>query len=141
MTKPHAVTRTLTETVWYPAHPPRRASAEYRRVHDHLVKELDEACWICGIRRSTGGRMETHHYRLEWALAWPGLIDPALVLADFPAMGEADDPHLRAWLDSEANMLVLCDEHHRSGTTGIHSITYPAWVAQRYLRDHDVSNP
>jgi hypothetical protein len=81
----HLVTRTLTESIWYPPHAPRKASAEYTRVHKHLIYELDEACWICGIRRSTGGKMETHHWQLEWALA--NRADPSKILADFPAMG------------------------------------------------------
>ncbi len=142
MTGRHVVSRDLHETLWYPPHPPRRASAEYRRVHHHLVVELDERCWICGVRRSTladpqqnpyGARqMETHHSALEWALA--NAVDPAKLFADFPAMGAADEPHLRAWLDSEGNMLVLCDVHHRHGLRGIHSITYPAWHAQRWAR-------
>lgn len=136
MSAPHIVTRQLTEAVAYPAHEPRKASAEYHRVHQHLVYELDEACWICGVRQSqlpTGEHMETHHDELEWALA--NAADPAKILADFPVMGAADEPHLRAWLDSEANMLVLCSAHHRFGLTGIHMITYPAWKAQRYVQD------
>ena len=59
----HLVTRTLTESVWYPEHDPRKASSEYKKVHNHLVYELDEACWICGVRQSTlpkGEHMETH---------------------------------------------------------------------------------
>ena len=39
----HAMTRRLTETVWYPEHGKRTATAEYRDVHHHLVYELDEA--------------------------------------------------------------------------------------------------
>ena len=62
------------------------------------------------------------------------------ILADFPEMGQADDPHLRDWLDSEGNMLVLCSDHHRHGLVGIHMVTYPAWVAQRWLKvGHDIS--
>jgi hypothetical protein len=136
----HFLTRTLTETVWFPDHDPRRSSAEYRRVHHHLVYELDEACWICGVRQSQlpkGAHNETHHYHLEWALA--NAVDPKLILADFPAMGEADEPHLREWLDSEGNMLVLCSVCHRGGQRGVHMITYPAWVAQRYEATHDIT--
>lgn len=139
----HTVSRHLCESVAYPDHDPRKASAEYVRVHHHLVDVLDEPCWICGVRKSTLGdarqnpmgakQIETHHYRLEWALA--RAVDPAKVLADFPAMGKADEPHLRDWLDSEGNMLVLCDVHHRHGLYGIHLVTYPAWVGQRDLRD------
>lgn len=147
MTKPpvaaHQVTRHLAESVMYPEHQARKASAEYRRVHHHLIYDLDEPCWICGVRHSTIGdpeenprgakEMETHHFRVEWALA--NAVDPAKILADFPAMGAADNEHLRAWLDSEGNMLVLCDRCHRDGHYGIHSITYPAWVAQKWMRD------
>lgn len=143
MMGPHVVTRTLTESVWYPQHDPRKASAEYERIHHHLVYELNEACWVCGVHQSElpkGEHMETHHWHVEWALA--NSIDPAKIVGDFPEMGEADDPHLRAWLDSEGNMLVLCSAHHRHGLVGIHSITYPAWVAQRWLKSgHDISQP
>lgn len=139
----HIVTRTLHETVWYPTHDPRGASAEYERVHHHLVYELDEACWICGVRQShlpKGQHNETHHWHVEWALA--NRIDPDRIILDFPEMGEADEPHLRKWLDSEGNMLVLCSTHHRGGLRGIHMITYPAWQAQRWLAGtHEISQP
>ena len=141
MPEAHEQTRTLTESVWYPSHDARRASAEYERVHHHLVYELDTPCWVCGIRQSQlpkGKHNETHHWHVEWALA--NRIDPAKIIADFPAMGDADEPHLREWLDSEGNMLVLCSAHHRHGLVGIHSITYPAWVGQRWLQNgHDIS--
>lgn len=146
---PHLVTRRLTETIAYPEHDPRTASAEYHQVHHHLVYELDEPCWICGVRNSTLGdatenpkgakQMETHHWRVEWAMC--NAVDPALIIADFPSMGAADETHLREWLDSESNMLVLCDVDHRSGLEGIHSVSYPAWVVQRYLDHHRVDVP
>lgn len=139
----HAVTRQLMETIAYPEHDPRSESDEYRRVHHHLVVELDEPCWICGVRNSTlhdpaqnprgAKQIETHHYHVEWALA--NAIDPAKILKDFPELGAADSEHLRQWLDSEGQMLVLCDICHRDPHYGIHMITYPAWVAQKWLRD------
>jgi hypothetical protein len=129
-------TRRLVESVYYPDHDPRKASAEYGRVHQHLVYDLDEPCWICGVRQSQlpdGEHNETHHWTVEWALA--NSIDPAKILAQFPTMGAADEEHLRDWLDSEGNMLVLCARCHRHGLYGIHSTTYPAWVAQKYQQD------
>ena len=149
MTEAHVVTRTLKETIYYAEHDPRKASAEYTKVHHHLVYELDEPCWICGVRNSTlsdaahnpkgAKQMETHHWHVEWALA--NSVDPAFILADFPEMGAADEVHLRSWLDSEGNMLVLCDVDHRAGLEGIHMVTYPAWIVQRYLDNHDVTKP
>lgn len=120
--------RTLDERVAYPKHEPRKASAEYHRVHHHLVYELDEGCWVCGIRHSQGGAMETHHAHFEWA-SQNGL-DLAKVMADWPALTDRDK--LREWVDSEGNMLVLCAAHHRGQHTGIHEISYPAWLLQRY---------
>jgi hypothetical protein len=130
--------RTLVEDIFYPAHEPRQASGEYRRVHHHLVVELDEECWICGVRHSDVLQMpaaeqrhwqlETHHSEIEWAAA--NGVDLALVMRDFPAL--QDREALRSWLDSEGNMLVLCATHHRGSRTGIHSISYPAWKLQRW---------
>lgn len=123
-----ALRRGLDELVSYPKHEPRRASATYTRTHRHLVITLDAPCWVCGIRRSQGGSLETHHAHFEWA-SQNGL-DLAKVTADWPAI--TDRASLAEWVDSEGNMLVLCAAHHRGRYTGIHMISYPAWLLQRY---------
>lgn len=123
--------RTLDELVAYPPHPPRKASRVYTRTHKHLVYELDAPCWVCGVRHSTGGAMETHHYRFEWASQFG--LDLSKVEADFPDL--TDRAKLAEWVDSEGNMLVLCATHHRAKYEGIHMITYPAWLLQRYQGD------
>jgi hypothetical protein len=132
--KGHSLHRTLDEVAWYPPHDPRKASAEYRRVHHHLVYEMDERCWICGITHSAGGAMETHHSEMEWAAEQAFENDPEMLAAlvkDFE-LKLSKPEELRKWLDSEGNMLVLCATHHRGARTGIHSITYPVWKLQRY---------
>lgn len=121
--------RTLLEDVLYPAHEPRVASAIYVKTHKHLIFELDTECWICGIKHSTGGAMESHHNHFEWASI--NGLDLDLVTKDWPDL-LADREKLRDWVDSEGNMLILCEKHHRGSRTGIHSITYPAWCLQRY---------
>lgn len=123
--------RNLDELVAYPPHPPRKSSPTYQRTHKHLVYQLDGPCWVCGIRHSTGGAMETHHAHFEWA-SQNGLA-LARVTADWPAI--TDRAKLAVWVDSEANMLVLCAAHHRGKHTGIHEISYPAWLLQRYEGD------
>jgi hypothetical protein len=124
----HVLARQLDERVAYPPHPPRKSSHTYLRTHHHLIYELDAPCWICGIRHSTGGALETHHYRFEWASQFG--LDLAKVEADFPDL--TDRQKLAEWVDSEGNMLVLCAAHHRGKLTGIHEISYPAWLLQRY---------
>lgn len=96
--------RQLDEYVAYPPHPPRSESAIYRRTHKHLIFDMDAPCWICGIRRSQGGALETHHYRFEWASQFG--LDMKKVEADFPNL--TDRQKLAEWVDSEGNMLVLC---------------------------------
>ena len=134
--KDHALSRTLHEVAWYPEHDPRKASAEYRHVHAHLVVVLDTPCWICGVRHSTGGAMETHHSEIEWAAERAFENDPAMLeklVADMGARIKESTPEaLQAFLDSEGNMLVLCAEHHRGPYAGIHSISYPVWKLQRF---------
>jgi hypothetical protein len=120
--------RSLDERVAYPPHEPRKESATYVKTHHHLIFELDAPCWVCGIRRSQGGKLETHHYHFEWA-SQNGL-DLAKVTADWPEI--TDKAELAEWVDSEGNMLVLCAAHHRGKYTGIHEISYPAWLLQRY---------
>lgn len=120
--------RTLDELVEYPVHAKRRSSPTYVRTHHHLVYELNAPCWTCGIRHSTGGAMETHHSRFEWASQFG--LDLDKVTADFPEI--TDRQTLAEWVDSEGNMLVLCDAHHRGRHYGIHEISYPAWLLQRY---------
>jgi hypothetical protein len=120
--------RTLDELVAYPPHEPRSESPTYVKTHHHLIYTLDAPCWVCGIRHSTGGAMETHHFHFEWA-AQNGL-DLAKVTADWPKL--TDRLKLAEWVDSESNMLVLCAAHHRGKYTGVHEITYPAWLLQRY---------
>lgn len=136
--------RTLAETAYYPPHEPRTESATYRATHHKLVVEMDEGCWICGIRHSQGGAMETHHAEMEWAAA--NAFDPTSPANKLAAQyleklsvdhsEIMDDPkRLRTWLDSEGNMLVLCSAHHRGPGTGIHMISYPVWKLQRYQVD------
>jgi hypothetical protein len=123
--------RTLDELCAYPQHDKRSSSSTYRRTHRHLIYELDAPCWICGIRRSQGGMLETHHDHFEWA-AQNGL-DLAKVTADWPEI--SDRAKLAKWVDSELNMLVLCAVHHRGLHTGVHMISYPLWLLQRYQGD------
>lgn len=120
--------RTLNETVAYPPHDPRHASPAYTRLHHLLVIHRNEPCWICGIRHSEGGAMETHHSHIEWAAV--NGVDLAKVMADFPKI--TDEAAMREWLDSEGNMLVLCAACHRGAYTGIHMISYPSWLLQKY---------
>ncbi len=122
-----------------PPHPPRVDTPEYRKSHTHLVETLDSPCVVCGVRRSTLGdpaqnpfgarAMETHHYPVERSLV--DACDPTRVGRVFPQV--IDQATLQAFVDSPANLLVLCDIHHRDPELGIHHLLTQDWVIQPFL--------
>jgi hypothetical protein len=77
--------------------------------------------------------LEAHDAIAEYA----GLneTDWRKVAADFPLLGiNSEEDWLKA-AESEGSLLILCDEHHRSPHAGIHSISYPTWLLDRYAVD------
>lgn len=132
-------TRGLVE--FFPEHPPRTDSAEYRATHKLLVVTLDGACADCGVRTSTLGdpernphgatQLETHHYPIQRELA--DAVDPIKVGRDFPEV--VDRRTLKLFIDGPKNMLVLCDVDHRSPTRGIHHLNASMQAVKRYLLD------
>lgn len=125
MNNEHEVHETLEVDIYYPDHAPRHESATFRRTKHHLIKVLDRPCWICGTRE----RLEVHHFHVEWADAegvdWDKMRE---LHPDFPwsTFKNAED-----FVDSEYNMMVLCEKHHRGKDHGIHMLPYPIWIMQR----------
>ena len=131
--------RTLSETVWYPPHSPRTASALYTRTHHQLVYIEDRPCVVCGVRNSTLGgplalavgakALETHHNLIEWA--GQNEIDYDKLAADHPDLttlgalagayhahlnansgrfeGTLDPAIVTAFIDSADQLIVACD--------------------------------
>lgn len=122
-----------------PPHPPREETPEYTRAHHHLTKVLDEPCAMCGVRNSTlhdpeqnpfgATALETHHYPIERSLL--DACDPAKVGVVFPQV--KDQATLEAFVDSEQNLMVLCDVHHRHPLHGIHHLTPQDFFVQPFL--------
>lgn len=155
--KIHELRRTLTEDVFYPPHPPRTETSEYKAIHKKLVHELDLPCLVCGVRQSTledssqnrwGARaLETHHHHIEWALAGAidlGKFNARIVLAYRKRPGHHEQydslftqEQLLAWVDHDPdNLWVLCDVHHRHKGVGIHAISGPIWGTQDLVLDN-----
>ncbi len=139
----HEMRESESREVRYPDHPPRTESELYRRTHKHLTHELNLPCLVCG-KRQPETVTETHHYYVEWA---------AMAAVDWIRFGELaqnfynpqtgvnvgmafdwtevrKDPSI--FVDSAYNMVVLCAEHHRSSTYGIHHVPVPEWLLQAY---------
>ena len=126
-----------------PPHAPRENTPEYEAAHRHLVYGLDTPCLKCGVRRSTLGDadqnpfgakdIETHHKHIMRSLA--DACDPAKVAKSFPDAGIVDQASLLRWIDSEANLIVLCDVHHRSTHYGIHHVPTEVFFAEQWFWD------
>lgn len=144
--QPHIERRTLHEMVAYPPHGPREADPHYHlfeTARKHLIDTLGIGCWIGGATKAqlhvglpTGHmcagakQLEAHHAIAEFA----GLNeeDWQKVAADFPLLGIHSQEDWLCAAESEGGLLILCDKHHRDGSHGIHSITYPVWRLDRY---------
>lgn len=135
---------TFEERYWLPAHEKRRESALFRSNKKLLWDDCGAPCWICGATAD----LEVHHV-FEWAF-WNALdrrkvtdILKAIEFydSDYTALAK-DAGRLRQVLaelgkkkplltspDDARNLVVLCREHHRLKLTGIHTVSFPLWLA------------
>jgi hypothetical protein len=135
----HATTEGVAAVEMTPPHPPREETPEYAKAHHHLTIVLDSPCAMCGVRNSTlkdpkenpfgATALETHHYPVERSLL--DACDPAKVGVVFPQV--KDQATLEAFVDSEHNLMVLCDIHHRHPLHGIHHLTPQDFFVQPFL--------
>lgn len=135
----HATGEGLAAIEMTPPHPPREETPEYARAHHHLTKVLDEPCAMCGVRNSTlndpkqnpfgATALETHHYPIERSLM--DACDPLKVGVVFPQVKDRET--LEAFVDSEHNLMVLCDVHHRHPLHGIHHLAPQDFFVQPFL--------
>lgn len=111
----------------------------YLRTHHHLVDKLNSPCAICGVCKSTlhnpkenpfeAKDIETHHYPIERSLL--NACDIKKLHAIFPQI--KDHASLESFIDSEENMMVLCDIHHRHPHYGIHHLLAQDFFIQPFL--------
>ncbi|MGH2480618.1 MAG: hypothetical protein ACRDHW_13265 [Ktedonobacteraceae bacterium] len=104
-----------------------------------MTRALDAPCAMCGVRNSTlknpqenpfgATALETHHYPIERSLL--DACDPKKVGIVFPQV--KDQASLEAFVDSEHNLMVLCDIHHRHPLHGIHHLAPQDFFVQPFL--------
>ncbi|MBF6588917.1 MAG: hypothetical protein IVW57_00115 [Ktedonobacterales bacterium] len=124
-----------------PPHPPREETPEYAAAHHFLVYEKKAPCDVCGVTVDTlhdpqvnvwkATALETHHWPIERSFA--NACDPLKVHRDFPSV--YNRVTLMQFVDSPANLKVLCSTHHRSVEHGIHHLLPAQFAVQKYLLD------
>lgn len=130
-----------------PPHLPRTETPIYKATHERLVIQEDRPCFVCGVRHSDlqdearradpkinpkgSVQQESHHWPIERSLLTG--IDRERLAQDYPTVRQFKS--LEEWVDSEFNMLVLCDQCHR-GEQGIHHVLPQDFFAAKYaIRD------
>jgi hypothetical protein len=135
---------TFEEQYWLPAHNERRESALFKANKKFVRDECGVPCWVCGSKKD----LEVHHV-FEWAF-WNALdrqkitnILNAIAFYDDDYICSANKPdELRKKIDELEqkkkivdspddirNLVVLCRKHHRLTHTGIHTLSFPIWLA------------
>jgi hypothetical protein len=117
--KEHNEVRHLVELCHYEAHDERKESSEFRRVKKEIKSE-NPKCFI--DNGYCDGEIEIHHSIIEFS-AQNG-VDWEKVERDFPNVDHIDD---------KQQMLCLCRKHHRDKYFGIHELSYPVFLLQRYM--------
>lgn len=142
ITTVHVTQDTVASFELTPPHPPRVDTPEYRASHNNMVIVDDLPCHVCGVKNSTlsdptknifnAKCLETHHYPIERSLM--NACDPKKINLAFPQVHDKET--FDVFIDSEQNLLVLCDVHHRSMEQGIHHLLAQDFAVLPYLWDH-----
>ena len=124
----HEFKENIVIDIYYPDHSDRSTSNLFLRTKHHLVDVLDTPCWIC----STKENREVHHYHVEWAFS--DAVDWDIMKVVHPTFDWSKFKIAEDFVDSEFNMMILCQLHHRGKDAGIHYLPYPIWIAQKILK-------
>lgn len=132
MTDAHDQKVTHSYTLHYPAHEPRESDPHYRDFrHFHDRTRKDAKCRIGEHRKDFSecrGQLELHHAIVEFALQ--NQVDLAWLEIDFPGISDPDE--VGAWVESDVNLMWLCEWHHR-GHGGVHVASASDFEAQKYV--------
>ena len=120
-------------TVHYPAHPPRKDDPHYTDFEEYRRRTKATAKCAVGQHRNDysecKGGLELHHAHVEFALQ--NGVSLAWLEADYP--GISDPNTVGAWVESAANLLWLCEFHHR-GHGGVHVASASDFEAEKYVK-------
>lgn len=122
----------------YPEHPARTDDPHYADF-DHIRRawKADPDKWQCAVGQHRDDfsecdltkPLELHHSHVEFSLQ--NGVDLAWLEKDYP--GISDTHTVGAWVESAANLTVLCAWHHR-GHGGVHVAAASDYEAEKYVK-------
>lgn len=140
LTRVHQTPLAVDTLEMSPPHPPRVETPEYERAHHFLIYTKNSPCAVCGVTRRTlknpkknlyhATQLESHHFPVARSLI--DACEPRRLHVDFPQV--YDTATMLQWVDSPANLIILCDYHHRSTEAGIHHLVTQDFSILKYLK-------
>lgn len=136
LTVAHDEIRHLIDVIHYDDHPARVESSLFRHNKQELHRQIDigeiPACFI--NNGHCEGQTEIHHWLVEYSagneVEW-NIIQ--LMLKNYGIITNIANP------DEKINLVPLCHKHHMGTGTGIHMITFPAWILQKFLNQKNIA--
>ena len=133
----HKEKETLAVDINIPGHDPRTTTALFRNSRKELIERDAGRCYICNRNAEESGHpLEAHHTGIERSFA-TAPIDWEVVKKDFPHFDWAsfDESKPLDFVDDMMGQgLLLCKDHHTHPDTGIHTLPWPLFIMQRYLK-------
>lgn len=124
--------------IHFPEHPARTSDPHYKDFnHLHELWKKDPEKWQCAVGKRRGDfsecdldhPLELHHSHIEFSLQ--NGVDLKWLEVDYPGVSNPDE--LGAWIESAANLEILCIYHHR-GPGGKHTSAYADFEAEQYVK-------
>ena len=146
VTKIHELKETLNVDIYTPGHEARITTPLFTKTRKQLIERESGRCWIChGTAEETGHPLEAHHHPIERSLAnmidW-GLFKNDCIMGKWGANAQAfkwedfDPANPYSFVDDMmVNGLLLCKGDHTQLDSGIHTLPFPIWIAQRYAKE------
>ena len=129
----HVERRTITEVFIDPDHAQRKESAQFRKSKERLKEDGHYHCYVCG----STGNLQVHHRAAEWM--FDNVVDYAKLKEfceewDIYGYGRLLKSRPIESVDDIRNQMVLCLKHHVGKGTGIHEMSFPAWIIQKLAK-------
>lgn len=141
----HAQKITNHYVINYPAHEPRKNDPHYADFREWKRRQKADGKWRCAwaalINDDTdcdlSTPLEAHHSHIEIALL--NAIDFDRLEHVYP--GISDRAKAGAWIDSDANLTLLCAKHHRGQGHGVHHLSASDYAGAPFLTDGTFADP
>lgn len=125
--------------IHYPEHGPRESDPHYADFHAYKALRRKNGTYVCdfAVEHRAGDTsecdltvpLECHHRVIEFATM--NAVDLALLEHDYPGVSSMS---VGAWVESAANLMLLCAVHHRGGD-GVHTASFADYGATFYIRN------